>query len=102
VVDPQSVLGWACYPGDPNTKLSVELWAVDASTGGWVYITTVAADKQQTDVGKAGMCGGGLESNYHGFELAIYPDNILHRDKNYSVYAYHRPTGQFLAAGAAR
>lgn len=98
-VDQQSVLGWACYSGDPNTKLSVELWAIDASTGGWVYITTAAADKQQTDVGRAGMCGSGLESSYHGFELAIYPDNMLSRNKNYSVYAYHRPTGQLLGGG---
>jgi hypothetical protein len=98
-VDQQSVLGWACYTGDANTKLSVELWAIDASTGGWVYIATAAADKQQTDVGRTGSCGSGLESNYHGFELAIYPDNILNRNKSYSVYAYHRPTGQLLAGG---
>ena len=99
LVDQQSVLGWACYSGDPKTKLSVELWAIDASTGGWVYITTVAADKQQTDVGRSGQCGSGLESNYHGFELAIYPDTILGRNKSYSVYAYHRPTGQLLNGG---
>ena len=101
-VDPQSVLGWACYAGDPNNKLSVELWAIDASTGSWVYITTVAADKQRTDVGGRGVCGSGVESNYHGFELAIYPDDILVRNKSYSVYAYHRPSGQLLGAGAAR
>jgi len=98
-VDQKAARGWACYPGDPASKLSVELWAIDASTGEWVYITATTADKQQTDVGRTGVCGSGLESNYHGFELAIYPDNILNRDKNYSVYAYFRPTGQFLAGG---
>ena len=98
-VDPQSVHGWACYSGDPNTRLSVELWAIDASTGGWVYIATAAADKQQTEVGRQVVCGGGLESNYHGFELAIYPDHILNRNKSYSVYAYHRPSGQLLGGG---
>src|SRR5262252_420044 len=47
--DQQSARGWACNAGDPTTKLSVELWAIDASTGGWVYVTTMAADKQQAD-----------------------------------------------------
>jgi hypothetical protein len=98
-VDQQSVRGWACNAGDPTTKLSVELWAIDASTGGWTYITTTNADKQQTDVGRTGVCGSGLESNYHGFEFAIYPDNMLNRNKAYSVYAYFRTTGQFLAGG---
>ena len=98
-VDQQSVRGWACFSGDPNTKLSVELWAIDAATGGWVYIATAAADKQQTDVGRSGQCGSGLESNYHGLELAIYPDHILGRNKSYSVYAYHRPIGQLLGGG---
>ncbi len=100
VVDQQSVLGWACYSGDPNTKLSVELWAIDVSTGSSIYIATALADKQQTDVGRAGTCGRGLESNYHGFEFAIYPDNILGRNKSYSVYAYHRPTDQVLGGGS--
>jgi hypothetical protein len=99
-VDQQSVLGWACYAGDPNTKLSVELWATDASTGSSIYIATALADKQQTDVGRAGTCGSGLESNYHGFELAVYPDNILGRNKNYTVYAYHRATDQVLGGGS--
>jgi hypothetical protein len=98
-VDQQSVLGWACYTGDANSKLSVELWAIDGSTGGWVYVATAVADKQQTAVGSSGQCGSGLESNYHGFELAVYPDHILNRNKHYLVYAYHRPTDQLLAGG---
>lgn len=98
-VDVQSVLGWACNPGDPNTKLSVELWAIDAASGAWVYIATAVADKQQTAAGKSGACGNGLESNYHGFELAVYPDTLLNRNKSYAVYAYHRPSGQLLDGG---
>ena len=97
LVDQQSVRGWACNAGDPSTKLSVELWAIDRSTGGWVYIATTNADKQESDVARTGVCGSGLESNYHGFEFAVYADNILTRNKNYSVYAYFRPTGQFLS-----
>ncbi len=102
-VDQQSVRGWACYSGDPNAKLSVELWAIDASTDGWVYITTVAADKQQTDVGRSGQCGGGLESNYHGFELAVYPDAILGpRTRATRCMRITDRAASFSAAGAAR
>lgn len=98
-VDQQSVVGWACSAGDPATKLDIELWAIDASSGGWVHIADVTADKVRLDVGRSGACGSGLESNYHGFELAIYPDHILDRNKSYAVYAYHRPSGQLLADG---
>lgn len=98
-VDQQSARGWACYPGDATRKLDVELWAIDASTGAWTHISTTTADKQQTDIGRSGVCGSGLESNYHGFEFAIYPDDILNPNKTYSVYAYFRPTGQFLSGG---
>jgi hypothetical protein len=98
-VDPQSVVGWACYTGDPATKASIELWAIEAATGGWVHVATVAADKPRLDVGRSGTCGSGLESNYHGFELAVYPDSFLNRDKSYSLYAYHRPSGQVLPGG---
>jgi hypothetical protein len=98
-VDQQSVLGWACHAGDAGTKVAVELWAIDAATGGWVYVATIAADRQQTDVGRSGTCGSGLESNYHGFELAVYPDHLLGKDKRYAIYAYHRATNQLLAGG---
>lgn len=96
VVDQQSVLGWTCNAGDPNTKLSIELWAWDPTVGVWTFIGTTTANKQRTDVGRAGVCGTGLESNYHGFEWPIYPDSILIKNKSYSIYAYYRPTNQFL------
>jgi hypothetical protein len=98
-VDQQSVQGWACYPGDPSSKVAVELWAIDAATGSWVFIANATADKPRLDIGESGACGSGLEGNYHGFELPVYPDEILIRDKRYSIYAYHRPSGQLLDGG---
>jgi hypothetical protein len=97
VVDQQSAIGWACVPGDANTKVPIELWAWDNATGNWSSIGNTSADKQRADVGRAGVCGAGLESNYHGFEFPIYPYNILVANKSWSVYAYYRPTGQYLS-----
>jgi hypothetical protein len=99
VVDPQSAVGWVCIPGDANTKVRIELWAWDTAAGGWTFIGETLADKQRIDVGRAGVCGTGLESNFHGFEWPVYPHHILLANRNFAVYAWHRPSGQFLNGG---
>jgi hypothetical protein len=98
VVDQQSVLGWACYTGDPDDTLDIELWAVDQATGAWMQMTTptTKADKGRIDVGNAGVCGSGPNAYYHGFEEPVHPDIVLKANATFNIYAYHRPTGQFI------
>lgn len=101
-----SVFGWACFPDQPDAKVTVYLGLYDGNN--WAWSGAQAADKQRNDVGRAGVCGSPtapIESYYHGFEAPVLPLDQLPRNTSYGVYAWINtstpPYYQYLNGGGA-
>ena len=86
-----SAAGWACFPGDPNTKVVVQL-GVHSNYGSPItWVTSAVADKQRNDIGRSGQCGpptGNEESYYHGFEWPVILSEYLEKNKTHGLYAW--------------
>ena len=99
-----AAFGWACLPGDAQTKVNVWYGLYDGAN--WAYYTYAPADKQRNDIGRSGACGpatGDVESYYHGFEIPVLSLDGLPKNKNYGLYAWvytnTYPYYQFLSGG---
>ncbi len=91
-IDNDSVIGWACLPGDADTFLPVEVWAYRPSNGSWTYVGTENASRGRDEVGSAGVCGSTAGAFYHGFELTIFPEELIATQGSYQIYAYSNGT----------
>jgi hypothetical protein len=100
-----SAFGWACLPGDSQTKVTVYYGLYDGSS--WAYYRSATADKQRNDIGRAGTCGSpsDTESYYHGFEVPVFLLELLQKNRSYGVYAWVYtntwPYYQFLSGGGS-
>ena len=102
-VDQDSILGWACYRGEPYPVLPVQIWGVNTTTGQWIQLGYEFAERGRLDVGNSGQCGYGTYESpayFHGFEMTIYPPGILASQGTYLIYAY--AYGQQLPGSGTR
>jgi hypothetical protein len=88
-VDAASAFGWACIPGDANTKVTITVGLWDGISV--IKEAQILADKQMLDIGRAGICGdpGNVEAYYHGFEWPVFvPDDKAIKNKYYDFKAF--------------
>lgn len=100
-IDQDSVLGWACYQGDPYTHLPVELWAQNTATLQWSRFGLEYAERERNDVGHSSVCGQPTTSAFfHGFELTVFPEWMIASQGTYQIYAYvyGQPTASWPTA----